>query len=647
MVGPALAVQLEAQMVTVDPARARGLRRRRARAACPPVEATPLPAPPSAVEVLALLTRVRSVRVATGELNPGRLYDLRAFKTCWAELSYLHRLAAGGRHGATAVTSMRQLVAGIAPLHPAWKLSGDSWEDRDRHHQSVRRRLCALTAAGLVRWTIGVDADLEERRTELRLLPVPELLPDELAAAQERLERWEARYGSELNTGSPIGITNVKQAARPLSASERQRRGCQHARHAAQAKLGRCGSQTNTAPPFGAPTPSENNNLEPGPSPIELWSLCEPRTRVHAPEIQCPTSVSAAITVAVTQETASNERNVGVVWGSPGWVAGLQGRVAARAGVVGLKERQVRGRAVEVAGWGLEREWPVGRLREAWVVARHGVGEAALHGGRAARPLARERAATGGGVGVGRVRGGRDDYLALRRAVARYEANRVAAPEGFPSGGLAALLHLAVLAREGGGGEGPMLLAYGVGALDLLSRRMRATATSDGASRQRGQMRRARERRGSALAGGRWAHRVGGWPAWVVLDQAGLPVLELNDRFEQVLVSQPGAGMRVPWVERAVLRDAILLRYGKLPAHMDGRAEMAQRARGVVLPAERRPAVDPAVAELARLTGLGVRQLERFDSEHLETMLARARAQRRAEQDLARARADRERSNEK
>jgi len=97
-----------------DAARSRGLRRGRRSAPCPPVTPTALPAAPTAVELLGLLTRVRSVQVAAGELDATRLYDLRAFKTCWAELGYLHRLAGGGRHGGTVVTSIRQLVSGIA-----------------------------------------------------------------------------------------------------------------------------------------------------------------------------------------------------------------------------------------------------------------------------------------------------------------------------------------------------------------------------------------------------------------------------------------------------------------------------------------------------------------------------------------------------
>jgi hypothetical protein len=167
-----------------------------------------LPPPAEPVQVLAPLTRVRAERVAAGELAAERLYDVRAFKCCYAELGYLRRLAAAGRAGGTVVASMRQLVAGLAALHPAWKITGEGFEDRDRHHRAaraVRRRLEQLQAMGLLRWRIGADLEGEARRTEIELRPAPELSVEELQAAARKLERWQARYGRALNTGSRRG----------------------------------------------------------------------------------------------------------------------------------------------------------------------------------------------------------------------------------------------------------------------------------------------------------------------------------------------------------------------------------------------------------------------------------------------------------
>ena len=89
---------------------------------------------------------------------------------------------------------------------------------------------------GLLRWRIGTDLDGEERRTELELRPAPEVSAEELQAAARHLERWQARYGPALNTGSKTGIRNAAGHGRPLSASERQRRGCQRARAAAASR---------------------------------------------------------------------------------------------------------------------------------------------------------------------------------------------------------------------------------------------------------------------------------------------------------------------------------------------------------------------------------------------------------------------------
>ena len=86
---------------------------------------------------------------------------------------------------------------------------------------------------GLLRWRVGTDLNGEERRTELELRPAPEVSAEELQAAARHLEYWQARYGPALNTGSKTGIRNAAGHGRPLSASERQRRGCQRARAAA------------------------------------------------------------------------------------------------------------------------------------------------------------------------------------------------------------------------------------------------------------------------------------------------------------------------------------------------------------------------------------------------------------------------------
>lgn len=612
-------MQLDTQPAHEDRARARGLRRTRRHAPCPPVTPTAMPAAPTAVELLALLTRVRSVRVALGELDQTRLYDLRAFKTCWAELAYLHRLAAGGRHGGTVVTSMRQLVAGLAALHPSWTLTDDPWENRDRHHQAVRRRLAALAGTGLIDWRVGLDEDLEQRRTLLQLHPVPELLREELTLATAQLTRWERRYGTPLDTGSRTGISDVNQATAPLSRSERQRRGCDRRR--ARARTVRQRSISISAPPYGAPTTLENNNPA-STNRIELRNAYGLRTRASANGRENSPNEHAA--PPWPDKAASNTAGASESDPPGDWQQQLSKRVEGRRAAVELLQHQATQRAIKLAQWDTSRHWPLSRLREAWVVARHGASEAAVHGGRAAGPLAREHTAS-----QWQRRGARDDYLTLRRAVTRYNRHSEARPDGYPAGGLAALLHLGVLARQAGDRNGPMYLAYAIGALDQLSRRMRAARTADSAQRKHAQIERAR-RRHTPHRSGRIEFRAGAWPAWIVLDTHGLPLLTLDERFEDALVTRP-PGPPSASIARDILRDALLLRKGQLPDQLDGRSTMKLRAAGELPPAARR--ADNIVEELAQLTGRAPRALRKLTAEQLGGMLTRARAmQRRQEQ---------------
>jgi len=501
------------------------------------------------------------------------------------------------------VTSMRQLVSGVAALHPSWKLTGDPWQDRDAHHQSVRRRLSGLAGAGLLQWRVGVDEDLEERRTELVLLPVPELLSDELTAAAARLERWEARYGSALNTGSPIGVSNVKQAAAPLDACERRRRGRRRVRQAAQARRRVGGSQTNSAPPFGTPSKSENNKaMEISSNVDDTTNACGERTRETRPNAKSPRNAlpGAAFDEDICAEAAPNSPESASEKGGSGAVrlleidsAALVARVAARSAqrepllqdiAVGAERR-----AVELAGWGLDRAWPVGRLREAWVVARYGSRAAAEYGAGAAGPLYP------------------DDHARLRRAVARYERNAAGAPDGFPTGGLAALVHLATLA---GAGAGPRTLRYAIGALDQLTRRMRAHTTRDSVTRLDAATRRAERRQHPTPT--RYQFRLPGpsWPQWVTLDAQGNPVLDHGF----LTVDEAAASWApAPNTEayRCVARDAYLLAGACLPPHLDGRTTMSMRARGQLPPANRTPRHSELI-ELAHRTGMSLRQAARI-----------------------------------
>jgi hypothetical protein len=551
------------------------------------------------------------VRVSQQQLAEGRLYDLRAYKTAAAELAYLRRLAAGGRHGGTVVTSMRQLVAGLAPLHPAWKITGgEGWEDRDRHHRAVRRRLRDLQAMGLLRWRVGVDELGEERRTELELQPVPELVPDELEEAAGQMARWEVRYGRELDTGSTTGIRGVRRNSGALSVSERQRRGCARTRDRAARRRGAIEhSKTNSDPPCGAEPTAQNNSLSHEDADTTR-TVCG-RTGVTRASAPAAPNASAAVK---GRETAGIEDGGSVGGGVLGidvqaLVARVRKRQADREPVIAVIAAQATRRAVEVADWSLERAWPAGRLREAWVVARYGARAAAEGGAGAAGPLSGEH------------------YAGLRRAVARYERYSEARPDGFPAGGLAALLHLGA-AEPPARGPRPRTLAYAVGALDQLSRRMRAHATATSEARVDASTRRARKRRSPVPARPgplSFQFRSDGprWPHWLAVDEDGSPVFEgglpaVDVELAEAMGAHPGSGYY-----DSVIRDAYLIAGRQVPVALDGRWAMLMRDRGEIPPAPR-PGTrsDWTLLELARRTGEPARSWERVPVDIRNGLLA-------------------------
>jgi hypothetical protein len=590
-----------------------------------------MPGAVDAVHVLALQTRVRAARVAGGEISAARLYDVRAFKSVIAELGYLRTLTRK-RTGGTIVTSMPQLVKGLARLHPAWKIEGDKFADRDRHHNAVRRRLRDLDAMGLLRWRIGVDVDGEDARTELELRPAPDLIDDELTAAAAQLKRWQKRYGAALNTGSRTGVRNAAGHARPLSASERQRRGItrtrQRAKHAHQS------STSNSAPRFATPTTSENPLIA-SPNHSELHDVCGARTGVRARKDhtnglwvsrpQPHNSATVAPAISVIAETTSlriggSGRAGGpesVSWDESALLERVAVRLADRQAVWDLIAVQAQRRATDVASWGLARGWPAGRLREAWVLWRYGSRCAAELGAAPAGPLQA------------------DDLQRLRRAVARYERHAQCAPRGWPARGLAALAAIGALADQRD--ARPQTLHYAIRAVDQLSRRMRANATAnDPQRRDRGA---ARAQRRHPAAAGPIGFRLAAWPPWVALDDNGDPILDGGE----LVLAVKNAIHRAPDREdphyQQILRDAQLL--AGLWPHTDGRTAMAtdhdydhQTARRHARPGpyprphDRHAQPEPADVRLAKLTALPLRIVQHLDSDQRDELLEHYRAHR-------------------
>ena len=615
-----------ASPAAANPARARGLRRaREQRAPCEPVAWTPRPDPVDAVHLLALQTRGRARRVQAGELSPQRLYDVRAFKSAYAELGYLRTLMRR-ESGGTIATSMPQLVAGLARLHPAWKIEGDKFADRDRHHTAVRRRLRDLHDMGLLSWRVGVDADGEDARTELELRPAPDVTPDELAEAADRLARWQARYGDALNTGSSTGIHNAARHGRPLSASERQRRGI--ARTRARAQSCREPSKPNSGPHFVASATPKNTNSTT--NLVDDDHVCGLGTRAPATGDATPPPGSsqapaarnhAAETASVTEGTPASAVQPPAL-DIDAVLQRVAQREAERRPVLGVIASQAAQRALEVAQWSLDRGWPIKRILEAWVVWRHGPMYLADVGSSAAGPLED------------------DDPERLRRAATRYERHAAARPDAFPDGALGALATIAAIAA--GRDTRPVTLHYAIRLLDQLSKRMRASATTSDPARHRQQMKRAqarRERRASVPGELAFSFRTrppGPWPFWVALDPAtGDPLLVEG---ELVLDSIYGsfAPKRTDPEYTLTRRDAQLLG-GWQP--FDGRAQMADtdassggltRRRAHAGPYQLALGIrgprDPEDVELARLADLTLQDAKRIPLADRDRILQQLRA---------------------
>lgn len=578
-----------------------------------------MPAPISAEHALALLTRVRANQVAAGELTKRGLYDVRAFKSAWAELGYLRRLAAVGKTGGTVVTSMPQLVAGLARLHPAWRIDGDAFADRDRHHCAVRRRLHNLQAMGLLTWRVGIDADGEDARTELELRFAPDVDADELAAAHARLTRWRRRYGPALNTGSTTGIRNAAKHGRPLSARERQQRGRERTLARAKRRRAEHLQNTDTTPRSAAPPASENAYSTDHPAQDD--HACGLRTRVTRTNASNDAKAVAAPKPANNDSALRIEAEVPVVpvlWDTQALLARVAARERERQPVLQRIAQQVSQRAAEVRGWSLARGWPAARLREAWVCARYGAWDAAQWGPGAA----------------GRIDD--DDHARLRRAVARYERNTQARPKGYPSPGLAALMHLGELAGSDGG---PRTLRYAIGALDQLSRRMRAVQTTADPQRVQRSIRLAAARHQADEPRTPLAFRLPRprWPRWIKLTPNGAPMI-IDGELQVHADWAPAPGSDA---YRSVARDAHLLNHRWLPLDLDGRAAMRTNAStydpatdthhttpGPYPAPERRSRTqtDRDILELAHHSGLSRDQAARVAPTVREALLAEIRA---------------------
>jgi hypothetical protein len=211
-----------------------------------------------------------------------------------------------------------------------------------------------------------------------------------------------------------------------------------------------------------------------------------------------------------------------------------------------------------------------------------------------------------------------------------------AAPDGYPAGGLAALLHIGALATDRRLANAPRTLRYAIGALDQLARRMRALATADSAQRHEAAAGRATRRRDPASRAPKLSFRTPGWPAWILTPGHDEPrfehgVLVLEER-NLALAPAPDTS-----AYRTVIRDAYLTAGHALPLEHDGRRQMALRHQGQLEPAQRpqRPVEELELRELAHRTGEPTSLLRKISPVYRQAWLQRQR-----QSDAAQARAD-------
>lgn len=601
-----------------------------------------MPAAVDALHLLALMTLVRQARIDAGNIKAARLYDVRSFKCALAELEYLRRLRRR-ETGGTIVTSMTQLVKGLAVLHPRWKMTGDKFADRDRHHSAVRRRLSDLRDMGLLRWEAGLDVDGEEARTEIRLLTAPDVSVEQLAAARAQLCRWRRKYGRELNTGSSTGVRNALREGRPLSAAQRQQRGVVRARARAASRC--IGSTPISGPHCEAPASPENC-----PSSVHLAATDNAcglgaGVRVNGVATSTVAATTKAVAASTRSATASLTDEVSAVR-----LADLEATRAARferfaalqaerQPVLDLIASQAAQRAADVASWSVDRGWPLHRVREAFAVWRFGAAWVAEHSWQAAGPLEA------------------GDPDRLRRAGRRYVRHLGAAPTTYPDEPLAALQ--AITETAAARGARPLTLHYAIRQFDQMTRRMRASDTVDDERRLQRRTAGARRRFDRADPDGvafSWrAPDWSPWPPWVKRDSHGDPLLVDGALVVEEHCKAPAGSEHQPWVAprpgtpayNAVLADVHLLAGLWPPASGDGRRAMADgddRGDNDLGPRRAHPGPyrppaswgskpDVEDLELAhRVAHLRLQDIQRLDVDERDRLLADARAYDRREQ---------------
>ena len=519
-----------------------------------PVERAPVPAEPGREVTIALLQAARRAR---GRVTTG---DDRLETDVYADKRYLYRQAHAERSGRFA-RSTDQLVAGLAPIMRWGAVPRRGTRERTRffrrHRASVQRWLAWLRDAGLIELEAEIDNQGYWWRIVITLPSAPAPAPEQRHAARRRMRGWARRERLRQARRQPPrrSLQAIRRSSQIPHAETRARlaRGRALASHEARRRVAveqtiaagqrrRQSHHEDLRHPYGAPPTSALSQVSSKPLlESETCEVATPPSRQPAPTTQSAPPLTAGTgartreapsahhsTPPAPQKDCTEEIGSGPVPGSPDFDALVEARIAAREQGTRWRRReagrQAVARAAEVASWPVGRPCPLGRLREAWVVYRHG----ATIAGDTASGWAGSR------------RPGQERLAA--RAIALYEAFADQRPPGWPAGGAAALTALAAQQRAAS-------LAGDIARLLILAKDMRAAALERDAERLAAMRRRA-ERRNAPQPPGRFEFRTGEAPRYESDAQ-------LRDRLRDDLLlagEHPGAYPNLAFAEERVRR---------------------------------------------------------------------------------------------
>lgn len=292
--------------VRFDAALRRGLKRRRRFGDSPakPAKLAP-PDPGDVLQRLASFAVIRQQRVASGELDPTKLFHIGAFKNMLCVFEAIRR-AAATQGGAYCDLTEAQLIAMLAHMKPGWAqpkgvdAAERAQNRRDQHITSVRRWRDWMQDAGWLSYEVITDLSDEQLPLYTRywIHPAPSLLTftDELLErCFAQMQRWVARHGQDLDTGARYAVPDFWVRARPETKTVQAMKAIARGRARALRLRDHGSSKTVLAPPSGGG--QDHNDL--------TTTATNRRTHTRLTPHQSPANLAA-------QEPFNNPKNSGI-----------------------------------------------------------------------------------------------------------------------------------------------------------------------------------------------------------------------------------------------------------------------------------------------------------------------------------------------